>query len=120
MITRDIDGHLRFTWGTLQSLKTIKSFINATFDEKGMNLKYSLHTPKHTQQETFVLLFSYDAAHETYTLIDADLYLPADKKLGSTHISYASLVNVNGTINATTAIPNFAFVGCDFIVLTTL
>ncbi|XP_043484877.1 apolipophorins [Leptopilina heterotoma] len=120
MITRDIDGHLRFTWGTLQSLKTIKNFINATFDEKGMNLKYSLHTPKYKQQETFVLLFSYDAAHETYTLIDADLYLPADKKLGSTHISYASLVNVNGTINATTAIPNFSFVGCDFIVLTTL
>lgn len=119
MISRDIDGHLRLTWGT-SSAQTINNFMNATFDEKGMNLKYSLYTPKYLQEETFVLLFSYDIAQETYTLINADLYLPANKKLGSTNISYASLVNVNGTINATTSIPNFAYVGCDFIVLTTL
>lgn len=119
MISRDIDGHVRLNWGT-SAAQTINNVVNAKFDEEGMKLKYSLYTPKYLEEETFILLFSYDVAQEAYTLINADLYLPAHIKLGSTNISYASLVNVNGTINATTSIPNFTYVGCDFIVLTTL
>lgn len=119
MAARDIDGHLRLTWGT-QPTQTLNNVLNATFDDKGMELKYSLYTPSHLQEETVVFLFTYDAAHDIHTSIGADLYSPAHKQIGSTRISYESLINVNGTINATTPVPTFAFVGCDFVILTTL
>ena len=119
MAARDIDGHLRLTWGTLPT-QTLNNVLNATFDNKGMEFKYSLYTPKYLQEETMVFLFSYNAAHDVHTDISADLFLPAHKQIGSTRISYVSLVNVNGTINATTPVPTFAYVGCDFAVLTTL
>ncbi|KAK2581438.1 hypothetical protein KPH14_005113 [Odynerus spinipes] len=116
---RDIDGHLRLTWGMLPN-QTANNLFNMTFDKQEIDLKYSLFTPKHLQEETLVILFNYDGKSERNNLIDVNLFVPARKRIGTAKISYESLANVNGTINATTPIPNFSYVGCNFIVLTSL
>ena len=119
MAAHNIDGHLRLTWGNSPS-QTLNNVLIATFDNKIMEFKYSLYTPKYLQEETIIFLFSYDATHEIHRVIGADLHFPAHKQIGSTRITYTSLVNVNGTINITTPLPIFPYLGCDFVVLTTL
>ncbi|XP_015173164.1 PREDICTED: uncharacterized protein LOC107064693 [Polistes dominula] len=116
---QDIDGHLRLTWGMLPN-QTANNLFNITFEKKEIELKYSLFTPKYLQEETLVLLFNYDGNSDRYNLIDVNLFLPARKRVGTAKISFESLTNVNGTINATTPIPNLSYVGCNFVVLTTL
>ncbi|KAL2717243.1 hypothetical protein V1478_012943 [Vespula squamosa] len=116
---RDIDGHLRLTWGMLPN-QTANNLFNMTFDKQEIELKYSLFTPKYLHEETLVILFNYDAKSDQCNLIDVNLFLPARKRIGTARISYENLANINGTINATTPIPNFSYVGCNFIVFTTL
>ncbi|KAI4492782.1 hypothetical protein M0804_002573 [Polistes exclamans] len=116
---QDIDGHLRLTWGLLPH-QTANNLFNITFDKKEIELKYSLFTPKYLQEETLVILFNYDANSDRYNLIDVNLFLPARKRIGTAKISFESLTNVNGTINTTTPIHNVSYVGCNFVVLTTL
>ncbi|KAG7207006.1 hypothetical protein KM043_000897 [Ampulex compressa] len=119
MVTRDINGHLRLTWGMSPS-QWLNNLFNVSFDDKDIRLKYSLYTPKHPQEETAVVLFHYDAGSQIHCLIDADVFYPASKKVGAARISYQSLANVNGTLNTSLALTNFTEVGCNFIVLTTL
>ncbi|XP_076235875.1 apolipoprotein lipid transfer particle [Calliopsis andreniformis] len=117
---RDINGHLRASWGMLP-IQSVNNLFNVTFDNKEIQLKYSLHTPKFQQQETLVLFFNYDATMEGDTrLIITDVYYPASTHVGSANISYESLVNVNGTITATLQSPDNFKIGCQFIVFTTL
>ncbi|XP_076620317.1 apolipoprotein lipid transfer particle [Colletes latitarsis] len=119
MGTRDINGHLRASWGMLPT-QSINNLLNMTFDNKEIGLKYSLYTPKFQQQDTLVLFFNYDATHDAVIrLINADVYYPASTQVGSANVSYESLMNVNGTINVL-ALANVSRVGCQFIVLTTL
>nr|XP_012235380.1 PREDICTED: uncharacterized protein LOC105679739 [Linepithema humile] len=114
--TRDINGHLRLTWGIL----SVNNLFNITFDNKEIELKYSLYTPMFRQEETVVLLFSYDANSDERNLINVDLFYPPSRQIGSARIFYESLINVNGTLNATISIENLSYVGCNFVVLTTL
>lgn len=113
------DGHLRLTWGTTR-MQSLTNLFNVTFGKETFDLKYTFFTPYFLQRETVLLYFTYDATSEEYNLINADVHYPASDKIGTARISYASLINVNGTINATTPIPHLSYVGCDFIVLTTL
>lgn len=119
MAPRDIDGHLRFTWGMLPS-QSINNLFNFTFEDKEIELKYSLYTPKYLQEETLVVLFNYDGASNLHNYIHTDVFYPARERIGTASINYASLVNVNGTVNISSLIPNIPHAGCNFIVLTTL
>lgn len=120
MSKRDINGHLRASWGMLP-IQSVNNLFNVTFDNKQIEMKYSLYTPKYLQQETLVFLFNYDATLDSgIRLINADVYLPASKHLGSANVSYDSLVNVNGTLNAVLPAANVTEIGCQFIVFTTL
>ncbi|XP_031778090.1 uncharacterized protein LOC100118388 isoform X3 [Nasonia vitripennis] len=119
MNTNDINGHLRLTWG-LQQEQTLNNLFNVTFDSKEINLKYSLFTPKFVSEETILLVAKYDANLEKYTLINTDLHYPGRKRIGSAEISYQSLININGTLNASTPLPNFSEIGCEFVVMTRL
>ncbi|XP_053973970.1 uncharacterized protein LOC128873939 [Hylaeus volcanicus] len=117
---RDINGHLRASWGMLP-VQSVNNLFNMTFDNKEIGLKYSLYTPRFQQQETLVFLFDYDATHDTnICLISADVYYPASTQIGSANVSYESLVNVNGTINAVLPGMNVSQIGCQFTVFTTL
>lgn len=118
MITRDINGHFRVTWGLLPS-QSINNLLNITFVEKEMELKYSLYTPKFLQEETLVLLFTYDYTYEQ-NLINADLFYPPRQQIGAARISYESLINVNGTLNGTMTGQRLSYLGCNFVVFTTL
>ncbi|XP_070169221.1 uncharacterized protein Apoltp isoform X2 [Polyergus mexicanus] len=117
MATRDINGHFRLTWGLLPT-ESVNNLFNITFDKKEIELKYSLYTPRFLQEETLVFFFSYDGNSDERNLINADLFYPSRQQIGSARIFYESLINVNGTINA--SISQNLFVGCNFIVLTTL
>lgn len=119
MATRDINGHLRVTWGLLPT-QSVNNLFNITFNKKEIELKYSLYTPKFLQEETLVFLFSYDANSDERTLINADLFYPSRQQIGTAKIFYKSLINVNGSINASISTEDLFFIGCDFIVLTTL
>lgn len=119
MAAKDLDGHIRLTWGNLPS-ETLNNMLNMTYDSKTVDLKYSLYTPKFQSDETAVFKLNYDATPDTHSLLNADLYCPGQKKIGTAAISFASLSNVNGTVNATTPIPHFSYAGCSFVVLTTL
>ncbi|XP_012280436.1 uncharacterized protein LOC105699757 [Orussus abietinus] len=119
MAARDIDGHVRLTWGAAQD-QTLNNIFNVKFNQKAIDFKYSLFTPRFVNEETVIFFFSYDATPEIYNIFNADIYYPAKLRVGSAHIFYTSLINVNGTINATTPITNFTYVGCNFEVLTTL
>ncbi|XP_029160980.1 apolipophorins isoform X2 [Nylanderia fulva] len=119
MATRDINGHFRVTWGLL-STQSVNNLFNITFDNKEIELKYSLYTPKFLQEETLVFLFSYDGNSDERNLINADLFYPPRQQIGTARIFYESLINVNGTINASISTRNLAYVGCNFVVLTTL
>lgn len=117
---RDINGHLRASWGMLP-IQSVNNLFNVTFDNKEIELKYSLYTPKFQQQETLVFSFNYDASQDGDTrLILSDVYYPASTHVASANISYDSLVNVNGTIVATLPVANVTKVACQFIVFTTL
>lgn len=100
--------------------QTANNLFNMTFDKQEIELKYSLFSPKYLQEETLVILFNYDAKSDQCNLIDVNVFLPVRKRIGTARISYENLANINGTINATTPIPNFSYVGCNFIVFTTL
>lgn len=119
MATRDINGHCRVTWGLLPT-ESINNLFNITFDKKEIELKYSLYTPQFLQEETLVLLFSYDATSDIRNLINVDLFYPPGQQIGTAKISYESLININGTVNASIVMQNLSYVGCNFIVLTTL
>lgn len=120
MNKRDINGHLRASWGMLP-IQSVNNLFNITFDNKQIEMKYSLYTPKFQQQETLTLLFNYDATSDTeIRLINADVYFPASTHLGSANVSYESLVNVNGTLNAILPMANNTKIGCQFTVFTTL
>ncbi|XP_034189232.2 apolipoprotein lipid transfer particle [Osmia lignaria lignaria] len=120
MGTRDIDGHLRVSWGMLP-VQSINNLLNVSFDNKEILLKYSLYTPKFQQQETLVFVFDYDAKHDTVRrLINANIHYPASTHLASANISYESLSNVNGTVDAVLPFANVSQVGCQFVVFTTL
>lgn len=119
MITRDINGHLRLTWGLLPS-QSVNNLFNITFDKKEMELKYSLYTPELLQEETLVLLFSYDFTSDERNLINADLFYPPTKQIGNAKISYESLINVNGTVNASMSGMPMTYFGGNFVVFTTL
>lgn len=120
MSKRDINGHLRASWGMLP-IESVNNLFNVTFDNKQIEMKYSLYTPKYLQQETLVLLFNYDAiSNSEIRLINADVYFPASTHFGSANVSYESLVNVNGTLNAVLPVANLTEIGCQFVVFTTL
>lgn len=119
MATRDINGHFRLTWGLLPT-ESVNNLFNITFDKKEIELKYSLYTPRFLQEETLVLFFSYDGNSDERNLINADLFYPPRQQIGTARIFYESLINVNGTINASISTQSLLFVGCNFIVLTTL
>jgi hypothetical protein len=119
MDTNNINGHLRFTWGLRQD-QNLNNLFNITFDSKQIDFKYSLFTPNFLHEETVLLYARYNDKQEHYTLINTDLYHPARNRIGSANISYQSLINVNGTLNASTPFPNFSNVSCEFIVSTTL
>nr|QGV11544.1 Vg4 [Tetrastichus brontispae] len=119
MNPNDIDGHLRLTWGLKQD-QMLNNLFNISFDSKEIDFKYSLYTPKFLQQETLVVHLKYDDKPRLYTLIGADLNYPGQKRVGSAIIHYQSMINLNGSVNATTPLPAFGNVGCKFIVLTTL
>lgn len=119
MATRDINGHFRLTWGLLPT-QSLNNLFNITFDKQEIELKYSLYTPKFLQEETLVLLFSYDATSDIRNLINADLFYPSRQQIGAARITYESLINVNGTVNASIAMHNLSYIGCNFVVLTTL
>ncbi|XP_012534919.2 uncharacterized protein LOC105835859 [Monomorium pharaonis] len=119
MATRDINGHFRLTWG-LSPMQSLNNLFNITFDKKEIDLKYSLYTPLIPQEETLVLLFNYDANSDKQNLINADLYYPSRRQIGTARIIYESLINVNGSVNATMFMENLSYVGCNFVILTTL
>lgn len=119
MLTRDINGHFRLTWGLLPS-QSVNNLFNVTFDKSEMELKYSLYTPMFLHEETIVLLFSYDCTSNERNLITADLFHPSRQHIGTVNISYESLINVNGTVNASIPGQRLSYFGCDFVVLTTL
>lgn len=114
-----LDSHVRLTWGHSTS-QTINNMLNVTFDQKAADLKYSLYTPHYKNEETAILKLKYDSTPESHSNLNADLFFPSAKKVGNARISYASLSNVNGTLNASTHMPQFPYGGCNFIVLTTL
>ncbi|EFN78662.1 Apolipophorins [Harpegnathos saltator] len=117
-LARDLNGHFRVTWGLLPS-QSVNNLFNITFNKKEMNLKYSLYTPQFLQEETVVLLFNYDYTYNERNLINADLFYPPGRQIGAAKIAYESLINVNGTLNA--SIPGQpSYVGCNFVVFTTL
>ncbi|XP_032670099.1 uncharacterized protein LOC116843644 isoform X1 [Odontomachus brunneus] len=118
MITPDINGHFRVTWGLLPS-QSVNNLFNITFVKKEMELKYSLYTPKFLQEETLVLLFTYDYTSKQI-LINADLFYPPRQQIGTARISYESLINVNGTLNGTLSGQRLSYLGCNFVVFTTL
>ncbi|XP_063971909.1 uncharacterized protein LOC135159796 [Diachasmimorpha longicaudata] len=116
---RNIDAHLRLSWG--KSLgESINNIFNATFEGPKIGLKYSLYTPKFIEQETGIILLTYDGGESHGSLLDADIYYPSATKVGTARISYDSLNNINGTVNVTTPFPKFSYAACDFVVLTTL
>lgn len=119
MVTPDINGHFRVTWGLLPS-QSVNNLFNITFDKKEMELKYSLYTPKFLQDETLVLLFNYDYTSDERNLINADLFYPPRQQIGTARISYESLINVNGTLNVTMSGERLSYLGCNFVVFTTL
>ncbi|EZA49996.1 Apolipophorins [Ooceraea biroi] len=119
MATRDINGHLRLTWGLLPT-QSINNLFNVTFDNKEIELKYSLYTPKFLQEETLVFLFSYDGTSDERNVINADLFYPPRQQIGTAKIYYESLINVNGTVNASISSQRLSYIGCNFVVLTTL
>lgn len=120
MSKRDINGHLRASWGMLP-IQSVNNLFNVTFDNKQIATKYSLYTPKFQQQETLVFLFNYDGTLDSeIRLINADVYFPASTHFGSANVSYESLVNVNGTLSAVLPLENVTEIGCDFVVFTTL
>ncbi|XP_031834655.2 apolipoprotein lipid transfer particle isoform X2 [Nomia melanderi] len=117
---REISGHLRASWGMLP-IQSINNLFNVTIDNKEIDLRYSLFTPKFQQQETLVFVFNYDATLDTdRRLINAEVYYPASTRFGSANVSYESLVNVNGTLNAVLPMGNITQIGCQFVVFTTL
>ncbi|CAL7937265.1 unnamed protein product [Xylocopa violacea] len=123
MDSRYINGHVRGSWGMLP-VQSVNNLLNVTFDNKQIELRYSLCTPKFPQQETFVLLFGYDAtlldANKKHALT-ADLYYPASTNVASANVSYESLINVNGTVNVALPRPtNVSRLECQFVVFTTL
>ncbi|XP_024879673.1 uncharacterized protein LOC112459670 [Temnothorax curvispinosus] len=119
MATRDINGHFRLSWGLLP-MQSLNNLFNITFDKKEIELKYSLYTPLFIEEETVVLLCNYDANSNETNLINADLFYPSRRQVGTARISYQSLNNVNGTVNATISMQQLAYVGCNFVILTTL
>ena len=119
MNPNDINGHLRLTWG-LERSQTLNNLFNITFDSKKIDFKYALFTPTFLQEETVIIVLKYDANSDRYTIINTDLNYPGQKRIGSAEIFYQSLININGTVNASLPFPNFKEVGCEFIVLTTL
>lgn len=100
--------------------QSVNNLFNITFDQKEIELKYSLYTPRYLQEETLVLLFSYDGTSDERNLISADLFYPPRHQIGTARISYESLINVNGTVNASISTQHLSYIGCNFIVLTTL
>lgn len=119
MAEKNLDAHLRLAWSDLP-INALKNFLNVTFDQQRINLKYSLYTPKFINEETVAVIFNYDASLVQRSVIDADLYYPARQHIGAARISYTSLSNVNGTVNVTTSIARLPYAACNFIVLTTL
>nr|XP_003701542.2 PREDICTED: uncharacterized protein LOC100880818 isoform X1 [Megachile rotundata] len=118
--TRNIDGHLRVSWGMLP-VQAVNNLLNVSFDDKEIQFKYSLYTPKFQQQETLVFLLDYDAKHDAIRRsINANVHYPASTNFASANISYESLSNVNGTVNAVLPFANISRLGCQFVVLTTL
>ncbi|EGI63145.1 Apolipophorin [Acromyrmex echinatior] len=118
MATRDINGHFRLTWGLLP-MQSVNNLFNITFNKNEIDFKYSLYTPFILQEETIVLLFNYDTNSEQY-LINADLFYPSRRQVATAKISYESLINVNGTVNASISMQKLSYVGCNFVILTTM
>lgn len=119
---RDINGHLRASWGMLP-VQSVNNLVNVSFDSKEIKLKYSLYSPKFEQQETLVLLFDYDiiSPDSDVRAINAEVYYPARTRLASANVSYESLLNVNGTVDSILPLENGTRpLECQFVVLTTL
>lgn len=119
MAEKNLDAHIRFAWDDLPS-SAINNLLNVTFDQKRIGLKYSLYTPQARNGETAIILFNYDGQKVEESIIDTEIYYPARRRMGTAHISYSSLSNINGTLNVTTPMPRFSYAACNFIVLTTL
>ncbi|KAG8042041.1 hypothetical protein G9C98_000032 [Cotesia typhae] len=119
MAEKNLDAHIRFAWNDLPS-SAINNLLNVTFDQKRIGLKYSLYTPQARNGETAIILFNYDGQKVEESIIDTEIYYPARRRMGTAHISYSSLSNINGTLNVTTPMPRFSYAACNFIVLTAL
>ncbi|XP_015599666.1 uncharacterized protein LOC107269849 [Cephus cinctus] len=119
MVSKDINGQLRITWGLLQN-QTLNSLLNAKFHKENVLVKYSLFSPRFLREETLVVLLNYDPASEIQNIIGAEVFYPGSERVGFAHLSYANLFNINGTINASIPIANFDFIGCNFQVLTNI
>lgn len=121
MDTGDINGHIRASWGMLP-VQYVNNVFNLSFDNKEIEMRYSLYTPKFQQQETLVFLFDYNAMDQSSDkrAINAKLYYPASTRIASANVSYESLMNVNGTVDSILPLANVSHLGCQFIVFTTL
>ncbi|KAF7992093.1 hypothetical protein HCN44_001418 [Aphidius gifuensis] len=120
MTNKSIDGHFRLCQGSGSTEVVINNILNATFEHKKIGINYSLYTPKFAKKKTVNIVMHYDGSPIERNIIDIDIFYPGKKQIGKAHISYESLVNVNGTLNATTSMPKFQYAACNFIVLTTL
>ncbi|XP_066586148.1 uncharacterized protein Apoltp [Prorops nasuta] len=117
MKPRNIDGHLHAIWGPR---KELTNTFNVTFDKKQLDLEYIVSFPKVMDKKTATVLFSYDGRDNNKNLINADIFYPEKHSIGTARISYESIINVNGTVNTTVPVFNLTYVGCSFIVRTTL
>lgn len=111
--TTDLQGLIRVEWGP--DSKSQAAEANMQMLRKGIRREFSglLKTPFYQNEDTFKTTGSIDVEDifNRYTMI---LYMPASEKVANADVSYYSLSNAKGLVNASTPFLNVSWLQTEF------
>ncbi|KAJ8665476.1 hypothetical protein QAD02_007138 [Eretmocerus hayati] len=113
----DVNGRFHVSWGARKS-QMIENFFDVKFKGDYISFRDSLYTPKFLGEETLMLVVEYDMTEKNTTFITSDISYPGTRRVGSSQISFQSLMNMNGTLHVLNPFKNFSDATCQFLTST--
>lgn len=114
-VTNDFKGLAHLEWGQARNISVIEGdFLVERKQGERRDFQAKLTTPKFRSEHTFGLSGHYDRTDGDYHNLVCALDYPASRRISDLDVSFNSLTNMHGAVNATTPFLNVTWLKTDF------